>query len=76
MATAEISSMASHMDFVSAGVGILLTIIGYFAVRTLQKIDKNQGLLFEQVSLLWKELWHLKGQHEARTCNHNNKKDD
>lgn len=54
-----------NVDVLSTILGICFTVIGYFAVRTLSKIDRNQNLLFEQVTSLWKELYQLKGEHIA-----------
>lgn len=54
-----------NVDILSTILGICFTVIGYFAVRTLSKIDRNQNLLFEQVTNLWKELYLLKGEHIA-----------
>lgn len=76
-----IDSMAEHSDFLAYTVSGLLTllgvgfsIIGWFAVRTLKQIDKNQGKLSESIAELWKafdnlckDFYALKGSHEAYT---------
>lgn len=53
-------------EYTAALIGGLFAVIGFFAIRTLTKIDKNQTVLFEQVSNLWKEFFILKGEHQAR----------
>lgn len=60
------TSLGGHVDVLSALIGLLVTVIGFFAIRTITKVDKNQTILFEQVSALWKELFLLKGEHQAR----------
>jgi hypothetical protein len=46
-------------------ISILLTIVGFFGVRTLKKIDANQTVLFDRVSELSKDFYTLKGSHDA-----------
>jgi len=53
-------------EVIASLIGGLFAVVGYFGIRTLSKIDKNQTVLFEQVTSLWKELFILKGEHNAR----------
>lgn len=46
-------------------ISFLLTIVGFFGVRTLRKIDANQTALFDKVSELSKDFYVLKGAHDA-----------
>ena len=46
-------------------ISVLLTIVGFFGVRTLRKIDANQTALFDKVSELSKDFYTLKGAHDA-----------
>lgn len=46
-------------------LSICFTIISFFVVRTLNKIDINQNTLFQQISDLKKEFYQLKGEHTA-----------
>lgn len=53
--------LGGHVDIVN----ILLAVIGFFLIRTLNKIDKNQGLLFEKINNLETRLNRLLGAHEV-----------
>lgn len=46
-------------------ISLLLTVVGFFGVRTLKKIDANQSALFDQLNTLSKEFYELKGAHET-----------
>ena len=46
-------------------ISLLLTVVGFFGVRTLKKIDANQSALFDQLNTLSKEFYTLKGAHDA-----------
>ena len=46
-------------------ISVLLTVVGFFGVRTLKKIDANQTVLFDRVSELSKDFYTLKGAHDA-----------
>jgi hypothetical protein len=46
-------------------ISVLLTVVGFFGVRTLKKIDANQTMLFDRVSELSKDFYTLKGAHDA-----------
>lgn len=53
--------LGAHVDFVQ----VLLAIIAFFLVRTLNKIDKNQGLLFGKINKVESSLNRLLGAHEV-----------
>ena len=46
-------------------ISLLLTVVGFFGVRTLRKIDANQSLLFDQMENLSREFYLLKGEHNT-----------
>lgn len=50
-----------HFDLIK----ILLTIVAFFLVRTLNKVDKNQGLLFGRLEQLERRFNRLYGAHEV-----------
>jgi|GEM_PF-3870913 len=53
--------LGSHIDFVQ----LLLMIIAFFLVRTLNKVDRNQGLLFGKINKVEGRLNRLLGAHEV-----------
>lgn len=50
-----------HIDIVK----LLLAVIAFFLIRTLNKIDKNQGLLFGKLNALETRFNRLLGAHEV-----------
>jgi hypothetical protein len=46
-------------------VEILLGIVAFFSMRTLNKVDKNQNLLFSELNLLKEKFNKLLGAHEV-----------
>lgn len=46
-------------------IGGLFTIVGFFFVRTLRKIDTNQSEMFKQLNALSQEFYQLKGEHNT-----------
>jgi hypothetical protein len=48
--------------------GIAVTIVGYFIVRTLKQIDRNQNELFDKLNGLRSEFDLLKGEHQVLAC--------
>lgn len=46
-------------------IGICITIISFFLVRTLRQIDRNQAKLFEKFEFHETRLSQLEGKHEA-----------
>ncbi len=58
-------SWFEHVDLMTVIIGILFLIIGWFIVRTISKIDKNQTVLFERQTEFAKDLYTLKGAHDA-----------
>ena len=49
-------------------MSLMGTIIGFFCVRTLSRIDKNQEQLWKRVDGMYEDLSWLKGQHELLAC--------
>ncbi len=48
-------------------IGICITIISFFLVRTLRQVDKNQAKLFEKFENHESRLSNLEGEHKAFT---------
>jgi hypothetical protein len=53
--------LGSHIDFVQ----LLLAVIAFFMIRTLNKIDKNQGLMFAKINKVEGRLNRLLGAHDV-----------
>lgn len=53
--------LGAHIDFIQ----ILLAVVAFFLIRTLNKIDKNQGLLFQKLGNLETRFNRLLGAHEV-----------
>lgn len=54
-----------YIDVVQAVLIVCIGLIGWFASRTLSHVDRNQIELFRRMQSLEKELYMLKGGHEA-----------
>ncbi len=50
-----------HIDMIQ----LLLAVVAFFLVRTLNKIDKNQGLMFSRLEKLESRFSRLLGAHET-----------
>ena len=61
-------SWFEHVDLMQAAIVALIFIVGWFAIRTLKKIDSNQNELFNRLHSLETEFHVLKGEHNARSC--------
>jgi hypothetical protein len=59
----------SNIDLVK----LLMTVVAFFLVRTLNKVDKNQALLFGRLETLEGKLNRLYGAHEV---NHHRRNGD
>lgn len=55
----------THIDFIQ----LLLAAVAFFLIRTLNKIDKNQGLLFGKINKVEGTLNRLLGAHEVNHLN-------
>jgi hypothetical protein len=47
-------------------IGVLFSVIGALALRTISKIDKNQARLYAWIEKLSKDFYQLQGYHNAR----------
>lgn len=60
-----------HLDWdiilkvAGVGYGTLMSILGFLAIRTLNKIDSNQTELFNRVHSIEKDFYELRGEHYA-----------
>jgi uncharacterized membrane protein (UPF0182 family) len=59
-------SWFEHVDLMQVLVAVLITVVAWFFVRTLKKIDANQTCLFDKYDNHEQRLSHLEGAHEAR----------
>lgn len=74
-AAAGAEAIQITVSFVELGiVAGLLVVIWWFLVRTINKIDKNQSLLFTELTKVSKSHFQLLGEHKgyikggAHTC--------
>ena len=58
-------SWFEHVDLMQVFIGILFTIVVWFFLRTLKKIDANQALLFKRLDTLCEDFYTLSGEHRA-----------
>lgn len=49
----------------AVGWSTLMSILGFLAIRTLNKIDSNQTELFNRVHSIEKDFYELRGEHYA-----------
>jgi len=58
--------LATVIVFLGSFIGVLFTIVGFFALRTLVKIDRNQAKLYAWIEQLSKDFYRLEGAHNSR----------
>jgi uncharacterized membrane protein YhdT len=68
-------SWAEHFDLVNIIVGLLFMAVVSLIVRTINKIDRNQSLLFERFQNLSEKFYLLEGEHRAMAGMHKNHPD-
>lgn len=59
------SFWAEHALLIQVVASLLITIVGYFAIRTLKGIDRNQSELFKRLHTLETDFYCLRGEHNA-----------
>lgn len=59
-------SWFEHADLMQILVAALVTVVAWFFIRTLKKIDANQTSLFDKYDNHEQRLSHLEGAHAAR----------
>lgn len=62
--------MVQSIEYLSAAsfvISLLLAIVSFFLIRTLNKIDNNQKQLYDNLAILSKDFYHMKGQHDFLT---------
>ena len=52
-----------YLGILATVIMVLFAIVCFFTVRTIRKIDTNQGLMFAQLGDLRKEVHTLQGEH-------------
>jgi uncharacterized membrane protein YhdT len=65
VASASTPSWFEHVDLMQAIIAGLFLVVLWFLIRTLRKIDTNQGLLFKKIDDLRKDFYTLQGEHQA-----------
>jgi len=74
--TAGAPSWGEHLDLVQILIAGLFSLVYYLLIRTLNKIDRNQGLMFSRLESLEKDFSELKGEHNALKGYHRGKGDN
>lgn len=64
----ETPSWLEHWDIVRVMISALFLITGWFLVRTLTKIDKNQDALFGRLREAEEKIAELKGRCDVLAC--------
>lgn len=54
-----------HSDVLTLIIGGLLTVVMFFMIRTLNKIDRNQNTLFTRLDDLGRSFYTLQGEHNV-----------
>jgi len=67
-----VETLTEHIDFVQFIFGIAIGIVGWFAIRTLKQIDRNQAELYSRLNVLSERFYRLEGEHRAFRCNYSN----
>jgi hypothetical protein len=62
---AGMPSWYEHVDLISMMAWALITVVAWFMIRTLRKIDANQALLFSKLDRLSEDFYKLQGEHNA-----------
>jgi uncharacterized membrane-anchored protein len=70
--TPENASWAEHLDLVNIIIGLLFAAVVSLTMRTLNKIDRNQTIIFERLEVLTKDFYILEGKHRAMMNTHRN----
>ena len=65
VASPSTPSWFEHADLMQATIAGLFVVVLWFLIRTLRKIDANQGLLFKKIDDLYKDFYTLQGEHQA-----------
>ncbi len=65
IATATAPSWNEHSDLMTILIGMLITLVCFFMIRTLAKIDRNQSRLFEKLDALSSRVDTLQGEHNV-----------
>jgi uncharacterized membrane protein YhdT len=63
--SASSPSWFEHVDLMQAIIAGLFLVVLWFLIRTLQKVDTNQRLLFKKIDDLSKDFYTLQGEHQA-----------
>jgi uncharacterized membrane protein YhdT len=65
VASPSTPSWFEHADLMQAIIAGLFIAVLWLLIRTLRKIDTNQGLLFTKVDDLCKDFYILQGEHQV-----------
>ena len=54
-----------HVDLMEVTISFLFAGVLWFAVRTLNKVDANQTILFTRLTEIEKDFYEMRGEHRA-----------
>lgn len=57
--------MTFNLDMAGIVATVVLSTLGFFLVRTISKIDRNQERMFEKLDELNRQVSTLQGEHNA-----------
>jgi hypothetical protein len=62
-AASAIPSLDEHSDLLQTIIAALIFVLMFFSQRTLARIERNQGILFEMVEKIKTQVDTLQGEH-------------
>jgi len=68
--TGQSPSWLEHSDLLSVIVAGLFSLVLFFMLRTLNKLDRNQGLMFAKLDMVCKQVDTLQGEHNVMMRGH------
>lgn len=76
IAATDNPSWFEHVDLMELLIGLLFAGFIWFATRTLNKIDTNQGIMFTRLSVIEKDFYELRGEHKAVSSHSHHRETD
>ena len=68
-----IESQVNLNSYLLMLIGVLISVVSFFLIRTLRQIDANQRELYERLHKVEVDLACLKGEHKAMSTTIHNK---
>lgn len=59
-------SWFEHVDLMQVIIGALFALVIWFLIRTINKVDQNQSILFQRLTNLEQSFFELRGEHRAQ----------